>query len=58
MVSLDKKITFAINTTESESEYFNLLLESLYENFSHRNHEILVFIDRDRGDEVKEVLKK
>jgi GT2 family glycosyltransferase len=58
MVSLDKKITFAINTTENESEYFNLLLESLYENLSHRNHEILVFIDRDRGDEVKEVLKK
>ena len=42
-----KPITFCINTARNELNHIKLLLKSLEQNLSTKQHEILVFIDSD-----------
>lgn len=51
-----QKITFATNTGPGTLEYTKLLLESLKNNLVNKEHEIIVFIDKD-NDGTYEYLK-
>jgi glycosyltransferase involved in cell wall biosynthesis len=42
-----KKITFATNPGAGSLEYVKLLIESLKNNLDYKEHEILIFVDRD-----------
>lgn len=53
----NKKITFATNIGPNTLEYTKLLLKSLKENLYHKEHEILIFIDKD-NDGTVDYLKK
>lgn len=44
---MTKPITFCINTARNELNHIKLLLKSLEENLSTKQHEILIFIDSD-----------
>jgi GT2 family glycosyltransferase len=41
------KLTFCINTSKNEKHYVELLFQSLHQNLSRKDHDILVFIDSD-----------
>jgi hypothetical protein len=51
-----KKITFATNPGAGSIEYVKLLIESLKNNLDYKEHEILVFVDRDT-DGIVDYLK-
>ena len=42
-----EKISFCINTSRNERNHIELLLKSLYKNLSHREHEIIVYVEND-----------
>lgn len=43
----NKLISFCINTARNERYHIELLFRSLYKNLSHRNHEIIVYVEND-----------
>ena len=44
---MTKQITFCVNTARNELNHIKLLLKSLEENLSSKQHEIIIFIDSD-----------
>lgn len=46
-------ITFCINTSKNERYHVELLLKSMYENFSRRDHPILVYVENDNQGTVE-----
>jgi GT2 family glycosyltransferase len=49
----NKKITFATNTGPDTLEYTKLLLKSLKENLDNKEHEVLVFVDKDNDNTLE-----
>jgi GT2 family glycosyltransferase len=53
-----KSISFLINTSVNTRSHVELLIKSLKENLSGRNHEILVFIDSDNEGTLEYLLQE
>ena len=51
------KLTFCIASAKNEKEYTKLLIKSLKENTSIKNHEILIFLDSDNQNSYEDFLK-
>jgi len=55
---MNKRISFIINTTSNEAEYFDLLFESLNRNLTTKEHEIIVFVDNNDNNKITKILNK
>ena len=53
-----QKISFLINTSVNTLDHVKLLLRSLRENLTHKEHEILVFVDSDNEGTTEYLLKQ